>query len=77
MKSRAPVFMVILGAIGSAFCHPAFAQNAVGGPSKQIAIGGPVKQTSTVLPPIKGGFISVSSPSKCPAGQCSAKAAKR
>ena len=64
MKNRALVLVMILGAFGSAFYHPAFAQSSVGGPTKQnAAVGGPVKQNSPVLPANKGGSISVSTPS--------------
>jgi hypothetical protein len=63
MKNRTLVIVMILGAFGSALYHPAFAQNAVGGPAKQNAIGGPVKQNSLVVPPNKAGSMPASPPS--------------
>jgi hypothetical protein len=60
MRNAAFVAVIFLGALGSAFEYPAFAQNSVGGPTKRTVIGGPVKQTSPVLPPNKGGSILVS-----------------
>jgi hypothetical protein len=88
MKNGALVIVIILGAFGNAFHHPAFAQNAVGGPTKQSAVGGPVKQNavggpvkqnSPVVHPTTGGSISVSTPPhlNCPAGLCGAKGTKR
>jgi hypothetical protein len=79
MKNEAWAIAMILGAFGSTFCHPAFAQNSVGGPTKQTAVGGPVDHNSPVLPANKGGSISVSPPPhlKCPAGHCAAKGTNR
>lgn len=37
---------MFLGAFAIGFSHPAFAQNAVGGPTKPSSIGGVAKQSS-------------------------------
>jgi hypothetical protein len=66
--------VVILSAF--TLSNPASAQNAVGGPKKQIAVGGAAKQNSPVVPANKGGSTAVSSPSKCPSGSCVAKGHK-
>jgi hypothetical protein len=58
------------------FACQASAQNAVGGPKKQIAVGGAAKQTSPVVPANKGVATANSSPSKCPTGSCAVKGAK-
>jgi hypothetical protein len=63
MKNRTLASVVMLGAFGSALYHPAFAQNAVGGPAKHNVIGGPVKQNSLVVPSNKAGSIPASPPS--------------
>ena len=69
---RIATLVIILGA----FAQPVFAQNAVGGPKKQIAVGGAAKQTSPVVPANKGGAPAGSSPTKCPTGTCVVKGAK-
>jgi hypothetical protein len=71
---RVMALVMVLSAI--AFPNPASAQNAVGGPKKQIAVGGAAKQNSPVVPANKGGSTAVSSPSKCPSGSCVAKGHK-
>ena len=71
MKSAAAI--LALGVFfGSACCDLAFAQNSVGGPTRQPAIGGPVKQTSPVLPGNKAGSTATTPPStvKCVKGSC-------
>jgi hypothetical protein len=75
MKRGAAISVIILGLAGAAFCDPASAQNAVGGPKKPTAIGGPVKQTSPVVPPPKGGSATIPPPStpKCTGAACGQK----
>ena len=46
VKYGALAIVMILGAFGSALYHPAFAQNALGGPKRQTFVGGPAKQTA-------------------------------
>jgi len=54
MKIRAMAMMILLGGCAIGFAYQASAQNAVGGPKKQIAVGGAAKQTSPVVPASKG-----------------------
>ena len=68
---------VIVAAILGAFAvsDPACAQNAVGGPKKQVVVGGAAKHTSPVIPANKGGSTAISSP-KCSTSSCAAKGSK-
>jgi hypothetical protein len=61
MKVRAAILVMLLGLYGSA---PAFAQNAIGGPTKQRSLGGAVRQSSPVIPASKVGSTPVTAPSK-------------
>jgi hypothetical protein len=74
--ARVTAFVVVLATISGAFAYQAFAQNAVGGPKKQIVVGGAAKQTSPVVPANKGVSTASSSPSKCSTGACAVKGVK-
>jgi hypothetical protein len=76
MKRGAAISLIILGLAGGAFCGPAFAQNAVGGPKKPAVVGGPVKQASPVVPSPRGGSANVpppAAPPKCTGTACAPK----
>jgi hypothetical protein len=78
MKRGPAVIVIILGAIGYSFSHPALAQSSIGGPTKLRSVGGPMKQSSPVVPASKSGLTSVPPPPvKCLTGPCAAKGTNR